>query len=305
MNISNAQRARLGIFAAAGGAVLVILLSISLGVKLSQRTSAYWAFFKGESVSGLEQGAEVKFTGVPIGRVEKISYDAADLSKVKVAFRVQADFPMKADMYATTGLLGITGLKYIEIMGGTNAAPTLRSNAEIPTRTSLISSISGKAEAIAAKVELLVNNLNTLTNPDSLRSFRIMLDNIAAVTGDAHGLASSLTPKVDSMASSAVTVMSKVERIAGNVQDITATLDHAFSAGQLSATISSIDSAALSLKQVTQNLSLIVLQSHEDFAVSMRNLREATENADQLTQMLVENPSLLLRNEAPKERSMR
>lgn len=305
MNISNAQRARLGIFAAVGGAVLVILLSISLGVKFSQRTNAYWAFFKGESVSGLEQGAEVKFTGVPIGRVEKISYDAADLSKVKVAFRVQADFPMKADMYATTGLLGITGLKYIEIMGGTNAAPTLRSNAEIPTRTSLISSISGKAEAIAAKVELLVNNLNTLTNPDSLRSFRIMLDNIAAVTGDAHGLASSLTPKVNSMASSAVTVMGKVERIAGNVQDITATLDHAFSAGQLSATISSIDSAALSLKQVSQNLSLIVLQSHEDFAVSMRNLREATENADQLTQILVENPSLLLRNEAPKERSMR
>jgi phospholipid/cholesterol/gamma-HCH transport system substrate-binding protein len=305
MNISNAQRARLGIFAAAGGAVLVILLSITLGFKLNERTKTYWAFFKGESVSGLEQGAEVKFTGVPIGRVEKISYDASDLSKVKVAFRVQADFPMKADMYATTGLLGITGLKYIEIMGGTNAAPTLRGNAEIATRSSLISSISGKAEAIAAKVELLVNNLNILTNPDSLRSFRIMLDNIAAVTSDAHVLVSSLTPKVDSMTSSAVTVMSKVDQIAGNVQGITATLNRAFSAGQLSATISSIDSAALSLKLVSQNLSLIVLQSHEDFAVSMRNLRDATENADQLTQMLVENPSLLLRNEAPKERSMR
>ena len=195
---------------------------MSLGIKLSERTKTYWAFFKGESVSGLEQGAEVKFTGVPIGRVEKISYDAADLPKVKVAFRVQADFPMKSDMYATTGLLGITGLKYIEIMGGTNAAPTLKNNAEIPTRTSLISSISGKAEAIAAKVELLVNNLNTLTNPDSLRSLRIMLDNIAAVTGDARGLASTLTPKVDSMAGSAVTVMGKVDRIAGNVQDITA-----------------------------------------------------------------------------------
>jgi phospholipid/cholesterol/gamma-HCH transport system substrate-binding protein len=305
MNISNAQQARLGIFAAAGGAVLVILLSITLGFKLNQRTKTYWAFFKGESISGLEQGAEVKFTGVPIGRVEKISYNAADLSKVKVALKVQADFPMKADMYATAGLLGITGLKYIEIMGGTNAAPTLRDDAEIPTRTSLISSISGKAEAIAAKVELLVNNLNTLTDPDSLRSFRTMLDNIAAVTGDAHGLVASLTPKVDSMASSAQAVMSKIDQIAGNVKGITSTLDHAFSAGQLSATVSSIDSAALSLKQVSQNLSLIVLQSHQDFAVSMRNLRDATENADQLTQMLVENPSLLLRNEAPKERSIR
>jgi phospholipid/cholesterol/gamma-HCH transport system substrate-binding protein len=305
MNISTAQRARLGIFAIAGCAVLVVLLSISLGLKLSERTKTYWAFFKGESVSGLEQGADVKFSGVPIGRVEKISYDAADLSKVKVAFRVQADFPMKSDMYATAGLLGITGLKYIEIMGGSNAAPTLKNNSEIPTRVSLISSISGKAEAIAVKAELLINNLNTLTDPDSLRSFRILLDNMAAVTGDARGIVSSLTPKVDSMAGSAASVMGKVDRIAGNVQDITATLDHAFSAGQLTSTITSIDSAAISLRQVSQNLSLIVLQSHDDFAVSMRNLREATENADQLTQMLVENPSLLLRNEAPKERSVR
>jgi phospholipid/cholesterol/gamma-HCH transport system substrate-binding protein len=212
---------------------------------------------------------------------------------------------MKSDMYATTGLLGITGLKYIEIMGGTNAAPTLKNNAELPTRVSLMSSISGKAEAIAVKAEFLLNNLNTLTNPDSLRSFKILLDNMAAVTGDARGMVASLTPKIDSVAGTAVSVMGKVDRIAGNVQSITSTLDHSFSAGQLSSTISSIDSAAISLRQVTQTLSLIVLQSHDDFAVSMRNLREASENADQLTQMLVENPSLLLRNEAPKERSLR
>jgi phospholipid/cholesterol/gamma-HCH transport system substrate-binding protein len=305
MNISHAQRARLGIFAAAGGAVLVILLSISLGLKLNQHTKVYWAFFKGESVSGLEQGADVKFTGVPIGRVEKISYDASDLTKVRVAFKVQADFPMKADMYATTGLLGITGLKYIEIMGGSNAAPTLKNNSEIPTRTSLISSISGKAEAIAAKVELLVSNLNTLTNPDSLRSLRILLDNIAGISSDARTLSATLTPKVDAMSTSAVAVMKNVNRISDNVRGITGTLDSSLSAGQLSRTVSSIDSAAIALKQVSQNLSLIVLQSHEDFAASMRNIREATSNADQLTQMLMENPSLLLRNEAPKERSIR
>jgi ABC-type transporter Mla subunit MlaD len=305
MNISKAQRARLGVFTAAGCAVLVILLSVAMGLKLNQRTKTYWAFFKGESISGLERGADVKFSGVPIGRIEGISYDASDLSKVKVSFKVQADFPMKSDMYATTGLLGITGLKYIEIMGGTNAAPTLKNNAELPTRVSLMSSISGKAEAIAVKAEFLLNNLNILTNPDSLRSFKMLLDNMAAVTGDARGMVASMTPKFDSMAGTAVSVMGKVDRIAGNVQSITSTLDHSISAGQLSSTISSIDSAAISLRQVSQTLSLIVLQSHDDFSVSMRNLREASENADQLTQMLVENPSLLLRNEAPKERSLR
>ena len=105
------------------------------------------------------------------------------------------------------------------------------------------------------------------------------------------------------MTSSAADFMKKIDRIAGNVQTVSSTLDKAISANQITTTISSVDSAAQALKTVAQNLSATVQQSHEDFSASMRNLREASENANQITQMLVENPSLLLRNEAPKERS--
>ena len=40
-----------------------------------------------------------------------------NLSKVKVEMKIQQDFPMKVDMVATTGAMGIT-LKYVEIAGG-------------------------------------------------------------------------------------------------------------------------------------------------------------------------------------------
>ena len=303
MNISNAQRARLGVFAVAGIAVLLVLVSISLGIKLTQRTKDYFAYFQGESLSGLEQGADVKYSGVLIGRVEKISYQPSDLSKVKITLRVQADFPMQVGMYVTTGLVGITGLKYVEILGGKSGAPPLNPGAALPTRESLFSSISGKAEAITAKVEMLINNLNLITNPDSLKSMRVMLDNVAAITGDVRTIVAGLPPKVDSMTSSAADITAKIDRIATNAQTITATFNKALNEGQIATAIGSIDSAALAIKQVSQNLSLVVMQSHEDFSVSMRNLREASENIDQLSQILVENPSLLLRNEAPKERS--
>ena len=305
MNISRSQRARLGVFVAAGAVVLVFFFSLAVGVKLTERMNRFHAYFKGESLSGLEQGAQVKYSGVPVGKVEKISYDPKDLSRVRVVLAVQADFPMKADMSAATGLMGITGLKYIEIMGGTSASPGLKNGAEIPTRTSLISSISGKAEAIAAKVELLINNLNQLTNPDSLKSVRLMLDNVAGITGDVRALTAGLGPRIDSMAASAGQVMGKVDGIAGNVRSITGSFEGALSGGRAASTISSVDSAALALKLAAQNLSMIVKQSHEDFSVSMRNLREASENVNQVTQLLLENPSLLLRNEAPKERSLR
>ena len=305
MSISRSQRARLGVFVVSGIVLLLLFVSVTLGLKLSKTMKTFYAYFQGESLSGLEQGALVKYTGVPIGKVDKITYQQSDLSKVKVSLTVRPDFPMKEDMYATTGLLGITGLKYVEILGGSGAAPLLKNGGEIQTRVSMFSSISGKAEAIVAKVEFLINNLNLLSNPDSLKSLRLLVTNIGAISSDIRKLTGTMTPKIDSVTSSAASVMGKVDRIAGNVQDLTRTIDTAFSAGRITRTISSIDSAAISLKLVADNLSLLVRQSREDFSVSMQNLREASESANQLTKKLAENPSLLIKSGTQKERDVR
>jgi phospholipid/cholesterol/gamma-HCH transport system substrate-binding protein len=305
MSISKSQRARLGVFVISGIVLLVMLVSVTLGLKLSRTMKTYYAYFQGESLSGLEQGALVKYSGVPIGKVDEITYQRFDLSKVQVSLSVRPDFPMKEDMYATTGLLGITGLKYVEILGGSGTAKLLKNGGEIHTRVSMFSSISGKAEAIVAKAELLINNLNLLSNPDSLKALRLLVENIGAITGDVRKLTGAMTPKVDTITSSAARIMSKVDRIAGSVQDITRTIDTAFSAGRITRTISAVDSAAIALKLVADNLSLLVRQSREDFSVSMQNLREASESANQLTKLLAENPSLLLKGGTQKERDVR
>lgn len=305
MSISRAERARLGVFLVIGVAALAIFFSVTLGLRLTKTTKTYHAFFEGESLSGLEQGATVKYTGVPIGKVDKIAYQPSDLSKVKVMIKVQSDFPIKTDMYATTGMLGITGLKYVEILGGSDTAQLLKGGSEIPTRVSMFSAISGKAEAIVAKIELLVNNLNVLSNPDSLKSLRVMLDNVAAITGDARTMTAEVTPKVNAMASSAAELVTKADLIAADVKKFTGSLDSVFSAGTVTRTLTSVDSAAIALKTVAENMALLVRQSREDFTVTMQNLREATESANQLAKMLEENPSLLIKGESQKERDVR
>jgi phospholipid/cholesterol/gamma-HCH transport system substrate-binding protein len=305
MSISRSQRARLGVFVTAGAVLVAVLVTVSLGIKLSHTSTAYYALFQDESLSGLEQGALVKYTGVPIGKIEKISYLHNDLSKVKVTFAIESDFPMKKGMYATCGMLGITGLKYVEIMGGANDAAPLKPGAEIPTRVSMLSSISGKAETIIAKVELLLNHLNKLSEPDSLKSLRIMLDNIAAITASARTIAANITPKVDTMTDAATRVLLKVDKIAGDVKSFTGSLDSTVASGRFSQTVSRVDSTVIALKQLADNLSLMVRQSREDFTVSMQNLREASESASQLARMLAENPSLLLKGESQKERYIR
>ncbi|HEX2956639.1 MAG TPA: MlaD family protein [Chitinispirillaceae bacterium] len=305
MSISQAQRARLGVFVIIGIALIAVFFAVPLGVKFTSKFSAYTAYFQGESLSGLEQGAVVKFSGVPIGKIIKINYLPNDLTRVKVIMEIQEDFPMKTDMVASTGAMGITGLKYVEITGGTNEAPSLKPGSEIKTKISSFTAITGKAESIIAKIELLLNHLNEISNPDSLKSIKTIIDNVAEITGSVNEFVDETRPGVKTIASSADSILKQVSLILSDVNKFTTTMNKSISSDQLSQTFSRIDSTVQSIKILTDNLSMMVRQSREDFTVGMQNIREATENANQLTKILVENPSLLLKGESQRERDIR
>jgi phospholipid/cholesterol/gamma-HCH transport system substrate-binding protein len=305
MSISVSQRTRLGIFIAIGAALAVVLLAIPLGMHFSNRDKIFYASFSGESLSGLEEGAQVKFHGVPIGKISRISYDPHDLTKVKTEMRIQEGFPMKTDMYAQTGAMGITGLKYVEILGGTNAGPLLKSGGDIPTRPSMLSTITGKAELIVGKIELLLNHLNQITEPDSLRSIKSVLSNLMAITGDFRTFFDRLGPELQGMSGSATQLMARLDSISRDVKLMTATVSQSVSKERITSILGSVDSTTRSVKTLSETMTLMVRQSREDFSVSLQNLREALENANGLMRELSENPSLLLRNEQQKEREIK
>jgi phospholipid/cholesterol/gamma-HCH transport system substrate-binding protein len=305
MSISAAQRTRLGIFIGAGAALAVILLIIPLGIHISKKNNTFFAYFSGESLSGLEEGAEVKFSGVPIGKITKISYDPHDLGRVKTELRIQENFPMKKDMYAQTGAMGITGLKYVEILGGTNTAPLSKSGDEIPTKRSFMTTISGKAEVIAGKVELLLNHLNQITEPDSLQSIKSVLKNLTAITGDFRTFFAHMGPDLQEMSGAASNLLTRLDSISLDIKAMTSTFNQAFSGNRIDGILGSIDSTTRSIKSLSENMTLMVKQSREDFSVSLQNLREALENANGLMRELSENPSLLIRTEQQKDREIK
>ncbi|MBN1602387.1 MAG: MCE family protein [Chitinispirillaceae bacterium] len=305
MSISQAQRARLGIFVIIGTVLLVTFFAIPFGVRFTSKFNTFIAFFQGESLSGLEQGAVVKFSGVPIGKIIKINYLPDDLSRVKVIMEIQEDFPMKTDMVATTGAMGITGLKYVEITGGTNDAAPLKPGSEIKTKVSPFTAITGKAESIIAKVELLLNHLNEISNPDSLKSIKKIIDNVADITGTVRAFVDETRPGVNAIASSTDSILNQVSVILLDVKSFTETMNSNIATLELAQTLAKVDSTVQSLKFLSDNVSMIVRQSREDFSIGMQNIREATENANQLTKILAENPSLLLKGETQRERNIR
>ncbi|MDD5674926.1 MAG: MlaD family protein [Chitinivibrionales bacterium] len=305
MSITPSQRVRLGVFLCAGCVLVGLLIIVPVGMSFKNKFNTYYTYFTGESLSGLEEGASVKFHGVPIGKVDKISYDPRNITHVKALLKIEADFPLKTDMYAQTGDMGITGLKYVEILGGSNQAPLFKPGSEIPSRVSMFASLTGKAETIVTKIELLLNHLNAISDPDSLRSIKRILDNVAAITQDTRGFITDVRPDVKNVTTSVKNVMVKADSISGNIERLTKTVSQNITADQLVGIMLSIDSTAKSMKNLSDNVGLMVKQSREDFSVSLQNLREALETANELMQTIAENPSLLLHGEQQKERTVK
>lgn len=304
-NLSKAQSARLGVFITVGVFLLLVFIAVPVGFSLRDKTTTYYAVFEGESLSGLEQSAIVKYNGIPIGKVEELNYDPSNIDQVRVTLSIEDDFPMKTDMYAQTGMMGITGLMYLEVMGGTNEAEIMEPKSEIPTRRSTMSVLTGNAEDIVAKVELLLNHLNVISHPDSLRSIKQIFDNVAIITQDTRMFLDEVRPGIHDMAGSMQSVLSRVDSISNDIHLLTSDLSDGLSQGQFAQILTSVDSTSIALQDLSTTLGLTIRQSREDITVALENIREASENANELTKILSENPSLLIRGEQQRERIIR
>jgi len=284
MAITAAQRFRLGVFVIIAVSAIAALLIIGIGVKFSKQTVHFYSEFTGESLSGLTKGMDVKFRGIPIGKVSSISYDPNDLSQVRVEFEVEAEFPMKADMTAEMAMSGITGLKYIEIMGGTNEAELLPPNSMIPSRQSLIGTITDKAETILESVEQLLQNLNTATNRDSLEYLFKTFKNMSEFTENINDVSQSLIGRVDSITITLNTMVFTINKMVNDFSE----------RGRLTSIMENLDTMVISLNGLTQGLELTFAQSREDIGATLEDLRQTMENLNELSSMLRDNPSLIL-----------
>ena len=78
-----------------------------------------------ESVSGLSKDSSVKLHGVDVGHVSQIEINPKHVDTIDIYIQIKKGVVIKEDMFATTEMIGVTGLLSIEIHGGTDTAKTL------------------------------------------------------------------------------------------------------------------------------------------------------------------------------------
>jgi phospholipid/cholesterol/gamma-HCH transport system substrate-binding protein len=323
----SAQKIRLGIFILVGSVILLLMLGFFTARKVLEKTDIYYVAFSDVSVSGLETGSPVKYLGISVGSISSIRIDPADVNRIIVRLSLKHGTPVKEDAVADIVSMGITGLKTIEIRGGTNEAGFLPQEQFIQQGSSLVEEISGRAEVIAFKVEEVVNNLLLLTHPNNVSKVPETLDKIALL---AHNANISFELFNDVLAENRQDLrmsLRQTRQVSGQLEHTSVQLHEAISkfnsimqGDTLDVVLSSLRDVSLALKEsnlklLIENLAVataqtqVVLQkldgsidkSSKELEENLILLKYSFQNLEEMSRKINADPSMLIRGNRAKD----
>lgn len=105
---------------------VAMLLSVLWAGKLSlEREYDHYDVYFQESVTGLSKGSPVQYSGIQVGDVTSLRLSRVDPGRVIARIRIAGGTPVKEDTQAKLGYLGLTGVAFIQLTGGSADAPRL------------------------------------------------------------------------------------------------------------------------------------------------------------------------------------
>jgi len=319
MAATRAQKVRLGVFVSLGLAVMLGGLVALAGARLGEDRDAYVVrYVEGVvSLSGLEVGSPVKYSGIRVGRVESIRIAPQDLSVVEVGISLTEGTPVANDTLANLGSMGITGLKYIELSRGTRDAGLRKPGGAIPPGSSGLDELTNRAGEIAEQVSVTLDRVNALVAPE-------MQVRVASILDRTDTLLVTLEATVDENRVAMKGLVAEAERLTAEVADIAETtnglvaraapgIDRSLRAvtrlmGSLEGTRENLDATLASADAMMQSANdvlvgalplidhsgLLVVQSRENLVEALSFFRETAENLSDFSRRVREDPSLLL-----------
>jgi len=273
---SQAAKLKIGLFVVVSLSLAVSAL-VWLGVgRYLEKSQIVVAYFS-ESVQGLESDSPVKFRGVPVGRVKAIRM-APDGRLIEVEMNLDRNFKRPPDLGVKMNLLGLTGLKYLEMdtfrPDQAREEPPLTFKPSYPvinTYSSDIKEIGNALENIFQKVKAL--DLEKMSNNMTKVSAR--LDKILS------------DPKFDSIGSDAADAVKEFKDVGRKINEEVTRIQRAKSVAK------TLDKAAEVLTESTEtvrNVDRLVRRTDNNINQLTQKLNRGADNLIDITQTLKTNP---------------
>src|ERR687897_66059 len=174
------------------GSVVMALLaglaafSLWLGDAGGDRDVARYEIAFAGSVSGLQEGGQVLYRGIPVGRVAEIRIDPDNVENVLVVVEIDRATPIKEDTIATLEFQGLTGIAYVQLRGGTQESARLDPDAakppRIPSRRSALERVFESTPELLAQTLAVLDRLGLLLTDENLEALAGTLHNVERLT---------------------------------------------------------------------------------------------------------------------------
>ena len=269
------RKIRAGLFALAAAALAALAILAFGAMRLLRGGDVYHVEYEG-TVYGLDEGANVYMSGVRVGNVDGIELSPADPRRVRVRIVVEDGTPVRTDTLAMLQLAGITGLKVIDLRGGSPDTPRLAPGGTIAAGETTLDKLERRAAELADRTVAMMDRAKDI------------LDNVAAVTDPDGELARSARRGAEDLAVAGATLRA----IATENRD------------GIRRAIAAVDRTARSTDEVVGQVKGLLRDNGASLRAMMFDLRQASRSLKDLAREVRQRPSRLLFSGTPKDRRM-
>jgi ABC-type transporter Mla subunit MlaD len=292
MSNSNPNYFRLGLFVMAAIAVLIALILVFGSGQIFQKTFEVETYIK-QSVTGLDNGASVRFRGVKVGQVISVGL-TGEVYEKNVPLRERkayvivrmllngdpkqyfggADDNVAANLRARVKTMGITGVNYIELdFESLNAGYPILTYTWKPEYP-VIPSLPSPADEIFSGLQKVVTNLSTLNLVETQKKFDTLVSNLNTVLAGSGQGNQGIAQSVRELN----TLLAKMNGVTSNAE--------------LELLTQELVASSVVLRQMLSSI-------QGDTASAIENLKQASEQLNDLTRIASRSPSSLIWSEPP------
>jgi phospholipid/cholesterol/gamma-HCH transport system substrate-binding protein len=289
------------------GAFILLVMAMAVGFVLwytdandSRDYELYEIYFTG-SVSGLDRGSPVRYLGVDVGRVRRLTIDKSDASRIVAVAEIDREAPITAATRASLGLQGVTGLLFINLkeVPGIDKSVPLAQGVSYPVIPSIASDfdvfLSSLPELMGRANELLTS-VGRVFSEENLNGLADTVKSLRAATAGLPQTSQNITKLVDELRGAVKEIDGAAQALRGISEDARPEVKTALA--RLTETANNLAEASARMDRFTQKseaqLGHFSEQGLFELERLVRETRSAAREFRDLSRSLRENPSQIL-----------
>jgi phospholipid/cholesterol/gamma-HCH transport system substrate-binding protein len=307
-----------GLFVA-GGIAIALAAVVWLGLSGFLEKGQYYVTYFNESVQGLDIDSPVKYRGVSVGRVERISV-AADSKLIEVVLKIESRKKLERDIVAQLKSVGITGIMFVELDRKKEGEPDRSPPVSFPSEYPIVASKPSEIGELLRGIDDVLNQIKSLDLEGISDRVKLAMDKLNQSIEDANvkGLSGSIESSLENL--ERILADKRWDRILASMegagQSLSALMDKAEGVvaeeeGAIKGALENFSRAMENANALLENGSSLIAGTDESqerlrhhLLVVGQNLEAASESLKALLDLLSDQPSQLIMGEPPAPRKV-